>query len=67
MRCLLGTLLRAEGGVTALEYGLIVPLVSLAAIVMFGLLGEALGDIFDLIAGSARDAADGAQQAGSAS
>ncbi len=41
-----------ESGATMIEYGLVAALVSVAAIVALGLLGEALVDIFNFVEGA---------------
>ncbi len=40
-----------ESGATMIEYGLVAALVSVAAIVALGLLGDALVEIFDYVQG----------------
>ena len=42
--------LRRESGTTAVEYGLIAALISTAAIVAMGVLGNELGSIFNTVA-----------------
>jgi pilus assembly protein Flp/PilA len=42
--------LRDESGATAIEYGLIAALVSIAAIVAMGAMGNELGDMFNTVA-----------------
>jgi len=42
-------LVRDETGATAIEYGLIAALVSVAAITALGLMGESLVDIFNRV------------------
>ncbi len=42
--------LRDESGATMIEYGLVAALVSVAAIVALGLLGDSLVEIFDYVA-----------------
>ena len=51
MRSLVQTYLRDESGATAVEYGLIAALVSVAAIAAMTLLGQNLSAIFNYIAG----------------
>ena len=41
---------RDESGATAIEYGLIAALVSIAAIVAMGAMGNELGDMFNTVA-----------------
>ncbi len=41
-----------ESGATMIEYGLVAALVSVAAIVALGLLGDALVSIFNFVAGA---------------
>ena len=48
-----------ESGATAIEYGLIAALVSVAAIVALGALGDSLVTIFGLVADELQDAASG--------
>ena len=42
--------LRDEAGATAIEYGLIASLVSIAAIVAMGAVGNELGEMFNTVA-----------------
>ena len=42
--------LRDESGATAIEYGLIAALVSIAAIVAMGAMGNELGEMFNTVA-----------------
>ncbi len=42
--------LKDESGATMIEYGLVAALVSVAAIIALGLLGDALVDIFNYVA-----------------
>ena len=51
------SLLKDESGATAIEYGLIAALVSVAAIVALGSLGDALDVIFTVVAGEMNTAA----------
>ncbi len=51
------SLLKDESGATAIEYGLIAALVSVAAIVALGSLGDALDTIFTVVAGEMNSAA----------
>ena len=46
----LSAFLREESGATAIEYGLIAALVSIAAIVAMGAMGNELGDMFNTVA-----------------
>jgi pilus assembly protein Flp/PilA len=46
----LNAFLRDESGATAIEYGLIAALVSIAAIVAMGAMGNELGDMFNTVA-----------------
>jgi pilus assembly protein Flp/PilA len=48
---------RDESGATAIEYGLIAALVSVAAITALGLMGESLVDIFNRVADELGNAA----------
>ncbi len=43
-------LFRDDAGITAVEYGLIAALISLACIIAFNLLGLELADIFNTVA-----------------
>ena len=45
-RNILARMIKVESGATAIEYGLIVALVSMGAIVGYGLLGDALDKFF---------------------
>lgn len=45
-------LLRREEGQGMVEYGLIIALVAIGAIIALGLLGDGLGDLFDRVLGS---------------
>ena len=47
---LIKTFLQDESGATAIEYGLITALVSLAAIAGLGAVGTELGDLFTFVA-----------------
>ncbi len=53
--------LRDEGGATAIEYGLIAALVSVAAIAALQLLGTSLTQIFNVVATALQGAAQSAQ------
>jgi pilus assembly protein Flp/PilA len=44
-------LMRNEDGATAIEYGLIAALVSIAAVVIMGTVGSNLGSVFTTVAG----------------
>ena len=57
-------LLRDESGATAIEYGLIAGLVSVAAIAALTQLGGSLVDIFTVVSTSLDTAATSAQAAG---
>jgi pilus assembly protein Flp/PilA len=46
----LAKLVRDERGATAIEYGLIVALIAVAAVAAFGLVGTSLSSIFDTVA-----------------
>lgn len=59
MKSLLKRLYRDESGATAIEYGLIAALVSVAIIGALSLLGDALDEIFNFIATQLNDAASG--------
>ncbi len=48
-------LFRDDSGATAIEYGLIAALVSVAAIVLLQLLGVSLSGLFDLVAAELAD------------
>lgn len=50
------SILDDESGATAIEYGLIAALVSVAGIVAFGLVGTALNDVFTNVEGQLRGA-----------
>jgi pilus assembly protein Flp/PilA len=49
---------RNEEGQTLVEYGLIVALLSIAAIVILGLLGESINDVFGKVQGELDSAAN---------
>ncbi len=49
--------IRDEDGATAIEYGLIAALVSVAAIAALGTLGDSLVDIFETVSSSLGSAA----------
>jgi len=49
--------LKDESGATAIEYGLIAALVSVAAIVALGAMGESLVTIFEVVSSELSDAA----------
>ena len=49
--------LRDESGATAIEYGLIAALVSVAAIAALGAMGESLVDIFERVSSELANAA----------
>ncbi len=55
------SLLKDESGATAIEYGLIAALVSVAAIATLQLLGESLRDIFEVASDALGNAAIEAQ------
>ena len=44
-----------RSGATAIEYGLIAALVSVAGTAAFGLLGDSLNDLFDLVSSTVAD------------
>ena len=48
--------LRDESGATAIEYGLIAALVSIAAIAAMGAMGNSLGNMFNAVASELADA-----------
>ena len=50
MYSMIKTFWRDECGATAIEYGLIAALVSIAAIVAMGAMGNELGDMFNTVA-----------------
>jgi len=54
-------LLKDESGATAIEYGLIAALVSVAAIGALQLMGTSLRNIFGIVSGELQKAASGAQ------
>lgn len=54
-------LLKDESGATAIEYGLIAALVSVAAIGALQLMGTSLRNIFGIVSGELEKAASGAQ------
>lgn len=60
----LENLINDESGATAIEYGLIAALVSVAAIVALQTMGESLNTIFETVSTKLTDAAD--QAAGAA-
>ncbi len=51
-------LIEDDSGATAIEYGLIAALVSVAGIAAFNLLGGSLSGIFDLVTNAVADVAD---------
>ena len=51
-------LIEDRSGATAIEYGLIAALVSVAGVTAFNFLGDSLSGIFDLVANAVADAAD---------
>ena len=51
-------LIEDRSGATAIEYGLIAALVSVAGIAAFDLLGGSLSSIFDLVTNAVADVAD---------
>ena len=55
-----------ESGATAIEYGLIAALVSVAAIGALGLMGDSLVSIFGTVEGELSTAASGASSGGEA-
>ena len=52
--------LKDDSGATAIEYGLIAALVSVAAITALGSMGDSLVDIFEVVATELSTAASGA-------
>ena len=50
--------IRNEDAATAIEYGLIAALISIVIIIALGLVGNALENVFNVIAGALEDAAD---------
>ncbi len=48
---------RDDSGATAIEYGLIAALISVAAIAAMGAMGESLQTLFDTVAGELNNAA----------
>lgn len=55
---------RDEDGATAIEYGLIAALVSVAAVFALGQMGTALTDMFTVVSTELNDAVTAAQGAG---
>ncbi len=53
-----------ESGATAIEYGLIAALVSVAAIAALQAVGNSLDEIFGVVSGKLQNAAEGATEAG---
>ncbi len=53
------SVLKDEGGATAIEYGLIAALIAVAAISAMGALGNSLRNTFTLVSGQMNNAADG--------
>ncbi len=51
------TFLNDESGATAIEYGLIAALISVAAIAAMGALGDSLQTLFNTVAGELNNAA----------
>ena len=49
--------LREESGATAIEYGLIAALVSVAAIIALGAMGDSLENIFNIVSSELSSAA----------
>lgn len=54
------TLLKDESGATAIEYGLIAALVSVAAIAALTAMGDSLRTMFDTVANALKTAVNGA-------
>ena len=52
--------LRDESGATAIEYGLIAALVSVAAIAALGAMGQSLKGMFEIVSSELNTAASGA-------
>ncbi|WP_119420718.1 Flp family type IVb pilin [Desertibaculum subflavum] len=57
-------LMQDESGATAIEYGLIAALVSVAAITALQAMGSSLDTIFGIVSTELNDAASGVQQTG---
>jgi len=57
MRNILKQFIRDESGATAIEYGLIAALVSVAAVVALQTMGESLNSIFGVVSGKLSGAA----------
>ena len=55
----LHSFVRDESGATAIEYGLIAALVSVAAIAALGALGSSLSNIFSFVSGELANAVNG--------
>ena len=53
------TFLNDESGATAIEYGLIAALISVAAIAAMGAMGDALQTLFNTVAGELSNASGG--------
>ena len=51
------TFIQGESGATAIEYGLIAALISVAAIAAMGALGDSLQTLFNTVAGELSNAA----------
>jgi pilus assembly protein Flp/PilA len=61
---MLANLLRDESGATAIEYGLIAALVSVAAITALTAMGSSLNDLFGVVSNELTAAAEQAEGAG---
>lgn len=61
---ILKNFVRNEDGATAIEYGLIAALVSVAAVFALGQMGTALTDMFTVVSTELNDAVTAAQGAG---
>ena len=59
-KTLMSSFIHDESGATAIEYGLIVALVSVAAMAALSALGDSLSSVFDVISATLSTAAAGA-------
>ncbi len=56
---LINRILKDEAGATAIEYGLMAALISVAAITAMGALGNSLGNTFNYVSGQMTNAQSG--------